>query len=107
MRSNASRSIQRSASAERFVSHSEAITPPLPSTPNPAERIPYQQGTDYAYIRSLADVVGFRFTLDPGPAPASSLAYWGPEPRADRSRPSLLIDVGNTTNVEAFQLSFD
>ena len=45
------------------------IPPPLPSTPIPAERIPHQRGTDYAYIRSLADAVGFRFTLDPGPAP--------------------------------------
>jgi hypothetical protein len=83
------------------------VPPPVPSTPLPAERIPHQQGTDYAYIRSLADAVGFRFTLDPGPAPASSLAYWGPEPRADRSHPALLIDVGRPASIEALQLSFD
>jgi hypothetical protein len=83
------------------------IPPPLPSTPIPAERIPHQRGTDYAYIRSLADAVGFRFTLDPGPAPTASLAYWGPEPRADRSRPALSIDFGRSTNVETLQLSFD
>ena len=83
------------------------IPPPLPSTPVPAERIPHQQGTDYDYIRSLADVVGFRFTLDPGPAPASSLAYWGPEPRADRSRPALSIDFDRPASVETLRLSFD
>ena len=83
------------------------ILPPLPSTPIPAERIPHQQGTDYAYIRLLADVVGFQFTLDPGPAPASSLAYWGPEPRADRSQPALSIDLGRRASVETLQLSFD
>ena len=83
------------------------IPPPLPSTPIPAERIPHQRGTDYAYIRSLADAVGFRFTLDPGPAPTASLAYWGPEPRADRSRPALSIDFGRSSNVETLQLSFD
>jgi hypothetical protein len=83
------------------------IPPPLPSTPIPAERIPHQRGTDYGYIRSLADAVGYRFTLDPGPAPMSSLAYWGPEPRADRTRPALSIDFGRSTNVETLQLSFD
>ena len=83
------------------------IPPPLTSTPIPAERIPHQQGTDYGYIRSLADLVGFRFTLDPGPAPASSLAYWGPEPRADRSRPALSIDLDGSGSVETLQLSFD
>jgi hypothetical protein len=83
------------------------IPPPLASTPIPAERIPHQQGTDYDYIRSLADVVGFRFTLDPGPAPASSLAYWGPEPRADRSRPALTIDFGKPGSIGTLQLSFD
>lgn len=83
------------------------IPPPLPSTPTPAERIPHQQGTDYGYIRSLADAVGFRFTLDPGPAPGSSLAYWGPEPRADRSHPALTVDFDSRTNVESLTLSFD
>jgi hypothetical protein len=83
------------------------VPPPLPSTPIPTERIPHQRGTDYGYIRSLADAVGFRFTLDPGPAPASSLAYWGPEPRADRSRPALSIDFGRSAGIETLQLSFD
>jgi len=83
------------------------VPPPFPSIPIPTERIPHQQGTDYGYIRALADAVGFRFTLDPGPAPASSLAYWGPEPRADRSRPALSIDFGRSANIETLQLSFD
>jgi hypothetical protein len=83
------------------------IPPPIADTPVPAERIPNQNTTDYAYIRALADSVGFRFTLDPGPTPASSLAYWGPEPRADRSRPGLVIDVARTSGIDALQLSFD
>jgi hypothetical protein len=83
------------------------IVPPIVDTPAPAERIPTQHSTDYAYICALADSVGFRFTLDPGPTPASSLAYWGPEPRADRSRPSLVIDVARLSGIDALQLSFD
>jgi hypothetical protein len=83
------------------------VPPPVPSTPAPADRIPHQSGTDYAYIRALADSVGFRFTLDPGPAPASSVAYWGPEPRADRAHPALVIDFERPHGIDALQLSFD
>ncbi len=83
------------------------VPPPLPSAPSPAERIPRQQGTDYGYIRALADAVGFRFTLDPGPTPATSVAYWGPEPRADRSHPALTIDFGRSAGIESLHLSFD
>jgi hypothetical protein len=83
------------------------VPPPLPTTPVPAERVPHQDQTDYAYIRALADAVGFRFTLDPGPAAGSSVAYWGPEPHADRSRPALSIDVGHSDGIETLQLGFD
>src|SRR5262245_44577207 len=31
----------------------------------------------------------------------------GPEPRADRSRPRLVIDVARPTGIDALQLSFD
>jgi hypothetical protein len=80
------------------------IPPPFADVPA-ADRIPHQQGTDYAYIRSLAESVGHRFTLDPGPAPGSSIAYWGPEPR-DRA-PSLAIDFQRPGNVDGLQLRFD
>jgi hypothetical protein len=83
------------------------IAPPIADTPVPAERIPHQNTTDYAYIRALADSVGFRFTLEPGPTPASSVAYWGPEPRADREHPKLVIDVARLSGIDALQLSFD
>jgi len=83
------------------------IPPPIADTPVATERIPNQNTTDYDYIRALADSIGFRFTLDPGPAPASSLAYWGPEPRADRSRPALVIDVARLSGIDALQLRFD
>jgi len=83
------------------------IPPPIADTPAATSRIPNQDTTDYDYIRALADSIGFRFTLDPGPAPASSLAYWGPEPRADRSRPALVIDVARLSGIDALQLRFD
>src|SRR3989442_8747975 len=58
-------------------------------------------------MRSVAACAGYRFTLDPGPGPGVSIAYWGPEPRGDRSRPSLVVDMGRLSDVEALQLSFD
>ena len=54
----------------------------LEDIPIPIERIPRHQGTDYAYIKALADEVGYVFYLDPGPVPGMSMAYWGPgDPR--------------------------
>jgi len=83
------------------------IPPPLADVPLVTDRIPHQVGTDYAYIRLLADSVGHRFSLDPGPVPGSSIAYWGPEPRGDRAHPSLVIDFQRPRNVDALQLRFD
>ena len=80
------------------------VIPPLGSTvPLPTD--PIQHATDYAYIRALADLAGFRFTLDPGPAPGSSIAYSGPEPRPVPGS-AFAIDFGRPP-VETVQLSFD
>lgn len=81
------------------------VTPPLAPVPRPGEPI-LQQGTDYHYLRSLADSIGFRFTLDPGPLPLQSVVYWGPEPRTDRS-PSLSIDFARPAKVDTLRISFD
>jgi len=85
----------------------EVIPPPLTDIPAPAERIFHQRGTDYDYIRSLASEVGYRFTLNAGPLPGASVAYWGPEPRRDRSQPSLTIDFDRLVNVDRLELRFD
>ena len=83
------------------------MPPPIVTVPLAADRVPQQQGTDYAYIRSLADSIGYRFTLDPGPAPGSSIAYWGPEPRGDRTRAALTIDFRRPRSIEGLELRFD
>jgi len=83
------------------------VSPPVEATPTPAQRVPHQCSTDYAYLRALADSVGFRFTLDPGPAPGSSVAYWGPEPRVDRRQPVLTIDFSRLGGIDSLQLTFD
>ena len=53
--------------------------------PLPTDRIPSQQGSDYAYVKRLANEAGYVFYLEPGPAPGTSFAYWGPEIRAPMS----------------------
>jgi len=50
----------------------------LLDVPIPVERIPVHQGTDYCYLRKLADDAGYVFYVDPGPLPGTSIGYWGP-----------------------------
>jgi hypothetical protein len=64
----------------------------LEDVPIPIERIPQHQGTDYAYIKALADDVGHVFYIDPGPVPGVSKAYWGPEIRI--GMPQHALDLG-------------
>ena len=61
----------------------------LIDVPIPVQIIPRQQGTDLAYIRQLANDVGYVFYLDPGPAPGTSVAYWGPPLKVGIPQPAL------------------
>jgi hypothetical protein len=77
----------------------------LEDVPIPIERIPQHQGTDYAYIKALADEVGYVFYIDPGPVPGVSKAYWGPEIRI--GMPQHALDVGlDGPHVTATNASF-
>jgi hypothetical protein len=95
---------------DRFLSESadlvRVVPPRILDVPAPTD-IAHQNGSDYAYVRSLAEQVGYRFTLDPGPAPGSSIAYWGPEPRDGDRRPSLVIDVSDAKTAAGLELRFD
>jgi hypothetical protein len=76
--------------------------------PIPIERIPRHQGTDYAYVKALAEEVGYVFYIDPGPVPGVSKAYWGPEIRLGVPQPSLNAGLdGPHDNVTALSFSFD
>jgi hypothetical protein len=79
----------------------------LLDVPVPIERIPQQKGKDLAYIKYLADRVGYVFYLDPGPTPGLSKAYWGPEIKAGAPQPALTVDMDLHTNVESLSFSFD
>ncbi len=75
--------------------------------PIPTDRIPRQKGTDLEYIRSLADEVGYVFYLKPGPAPGTSVAYWGPEIKVGVPQPALNMDMDAHTNVESLSFNYD
>jgi len=75
--------------------------------PNPAERIPKQQGTDLAYINQLADEVGYVFYIEPGPLPGMNVAYWGPEIKVGVPQPALNVNMDAHTNVESLNFTYD
>jgi len=75
--------------------------------PIPTGNIPSQQGTDLAYIKALANRVGYVFYLDPGPVPGVNKAYWGPQIKLGVPQPALNIDMDAHTNVESLSFNFD
>jgi len=79
----------------------------FPDVPIPVDRIPAQQGTDLAYIRRLAEKIGYVFYIEPGPAPATNIAYFGPEIKVGAPQPALNVDMDGLTNVEHINFSFD
>src|SRR5262249_57493524 len=80
----------------------------IEDVPIPIEAIPRQQGTDYEYLRMLAQDVGYVFHLEPGPAPGMSKAYWGPEIRVGVPQPALNLDLDlPQRNVESLSFTFD
>ncbi|SES74937.1 hypothetical protein [Geodermatophilus poikilotrophus] len=74
---------------------------------NPLERIDQHWGTDLAYLRELADMVGYTFYVEPGPVAGASVAYWGPTLRVGPVQTALNVDMDVETNVESISCSFD
>ncbi len=75
--------------------------------PIPTQRIPMHQGTDLDYIQQLARDVGYVFYIDPGPAPRTNRAYWGPEIKVGTPQPALSVNMDGFTNVQTLDFSFD
>lgn len=75
--------------------------------PLPIQQIPQQRGSDYAYVTRLAREAGYVFYLEPGPAPATSKAYWGPEIRIGAPQPALTTNMDAQSNVEQLSFNFD
>jgi hypothetical protein len=83
------------------------VIPSLEEPPIPTDLIPRHQGTDLSYVRALAEEAGYLFRMEPGPAPGTSFAYWGPEIRIGAPQPALTIDSGHADNVANLSFRFD
>lgn len=79
----------------------------FPDVQIPIDKIPAQQGSDLQYIRQLAEDVGYVFYVEPGPAPGTNVAYFGPEIKIGAPQPALNVDMDALTNVESLSFSFD
>ncbi|HEY5616325.1 MAG TPA: hypothetical protein VIK60_00180 [Vicinamibacterales bacterium] len=75
--------------------------------PVPLVRIPLHRGTDYAYVKELAMQCGYVFYVEPGPAPGTSKAYWGPEIRVGEAQPALTVNMDAMSNVEELNFNFE
>jgi hypothetical protein len=83
------------------------IPPIVIDVPIPIEQIPTQQGTDLAYLKLLASRNGYVFYVEPGPAPLSNIAYWGPDIRIPVPQPALNVNMDAHTNVDSLSFSLD
>jgi hypothetical protein len=75
--------------------------------PIPTDRIPSHEGTDLAYIQRLAREVGYVFYIEPGPAPGTNIAYFGPRIKFGVPQPALNLDMDAHTNVESLSFRFE
>jgi hypothetical protein len=84
------------------------VVPTLfPDLPLPTKEIPFEKGTDLAYLNQLAKENGYVFYVSAGPVPGTNIAYWGPEVRIGVPQPALNINMDAHTNVESLSFSFD
>lgn len=84
------------------------VIPPLfPDVPIPTEQVPTQTGSDLAYIKKLAEQTGYTFYLQPGPAPGTSIFYFGPDIRTPVPQPALSVNMDANSNVESLNFSLD
>jgi hypothetical protein len=84
------------------------IPPILTVVDIPTERIESQtMSTDREFIRGLAQRCGYIFAVDPGPAPGTSIAYFGPDVNLPIPQSALSINMDGNTNVESMSFSLD
>ena len=84
------------------------IPPFLPQIESPTERWSTQPSmTDRAYLKYLAEACGFVFFVRPGPAPMTSMAYFGPDVNVPVPQPALTINMDAHSNVESLSFSLN
>ncbi len=64
------------------------------------------EDTDLSYIQQLANDAGYVFYIEPGPAPGTNTAYWGPQVRIGIPQPALNVNMDTWTNVESLNFRY-
>ncbi len=75
------------------------IPPAVSNVDLPIDRVPTQAGTDFQFLKQLAERTGCIFTVTPGPAPMMSTGYFGPQPRIGLPQGALTVNMGPDSNV--------
>jgi len=83
------------------------IPPILTVVKSPTSEIPKHKGTDLAYLRQMAEENSYVFYVDPGPAPGTSTAYFGPEIRIGIPQPALTMNSDGFSNVSSVEFAID
>lgn len=89
------------------------VTPAIfPNPPLPTESVPVQNVTDLSYINSLAARQGYVFYVEPGLAPNTNFAYWGPPHvpppyRAGPPQKAITFNSGPETNAASVSFTYN
>jgi hypothetical protein len=81
--------------------------PPVVTVKSPTKGVPKQTDTDLNYIKGLAAQCGYIFRVEPGPAPMTSIAYFGPNLPLPLPQPALSVNMDWQTNVESLTFSLN
>jgi len=84
----------------------------FPNPPSPTERVPVQTMTDLNYINYLAARQGYVFYVEPGLAPNTNFAYWGPPHRpppyrAGPPQKAITFNSGPETNASSVSFTYN
>lgn len=84
------------------------IFPAVFPTPDPpTQHVPVQLMTDFRFILFLAERQGYVFFIEPGPAPNTNIAYWGPPPRVGLPQKALSFNMGPNTNLDSLSFRYN
>lgn len=89
------------------------VLPPIfPNPPAPTDHVPVQNMTDLNYINYLAARQGYVFYVEPGFAPNTNFAYWGPPHvappyRAGPPQKAITFNSGPETNASSVSFTYN
>lgn len=83
------------------------VPAPFEAVTDPTDKTPAQKGTDFVYINKLAKDASYEFYVNPGPAPGTNIAYWGPQVRVGIPQPALSVDMDHASNVDSLGFTAD